>query len=531
MVYINRKISMKRLLSKITTTLLLVLLTAAICHANPSITVGSASATPGSTIAIPVTFNSDGLTIVDIDMSISYDSSKLSYIGCEQSGSACPANDFFTVQVTNATATSTIRLTIIDPTVLNPIPTGLSSGELAKFIFAVSPTTPAGQIELTTSILDVSDADLNTIATTKTDGIITIPDTTAPTLTTPFMPASYTSVIVPITLNATDNVAVTGYCVSESQDPGNCSWSSIAPTSYNFSGISILVPTQKTLYAFAKDAAGNIGSASASVMITIPDTTPPVVTAFSGPPTSTSATISGIILSATDNMSVSGYCLSETADYSGCVWSATPPTSFTFKNVTQGIATDMVLYAWANDGTNVSQPASFTVTITIPLKVLIITIDGNGTVNSDANINCSGSLCIKGFPTDTVVTLMPTPGTSSIFSGWSGDCTNTSGNCVLTMTTDKNVKATFQLTPPVCINYPSSCYQTLQDAYDNAADGSVIRLKTGTLTGTLLAARAITATVEGGYDAGYTGITGETIFDGYVKVRSGKINMRKVLVK
>ncbi len=510
---------------------MLVLLTAAICHANPSITVGSASATPGSTVTVPVTLdNSSTVLIYGITIDIYFDQTKLSYVSCAlNDGTACDYTLNGTYVNAGSNALGNIRFFRF-----NSDNTNITPGVLAQLTFKIDSNAPPGTLELQNTYYQIFDTDLNDILASDINlinGFITVPDTAAPTITTPFLPSSYTSSTVPITLNATDNVAVTGYCVSESQDPGSCSWSGTTPTSYNFSGISILVPTQRTLYAFAKDAAGNIGSASASVTITIPDTTPPVVTAFSGPSTSTSPTISGITLSATDNISVSGYCLTETADYGNCVWSATPPASFTFSNVPQGVATDMVIYAWANDGTNVSQPASFTVTITIPLKVLIITIDGSGTVNSDANINCSGSLCIKGFPTDTVVTLMPTPGTSSIFAGWSGDCTNTSGNCVLTMTTDKNVKATFQLTPPVCINYPSSCYQTLQDAYDNATDGAVIRLKTGALTGTLLAARSITATVEGGYDAGYATMTGETAIDGYVTVRSGKVNMRKVLVK
>lgn len=522
---------MTRRISEIAAILLLILLHAGISLADPTITVGSASGLPGNTVTVPVTLdNTTGLSIASITIDINFDPTKLSYVSCElNDGTACDYSLNGTYVNANSNSLGNVRFFKFNSDITN-----ITSGVLAQLSFRIDSSVSPGQIALQNSYYQIFDTDFNDILPPDINlinGIITVPDTTAPTITTPFLPASYTNATVPIALNATDNVAVTGYCVSESQDPGSCSWSGTAPTSYNFSGISILVPTHKTLYAFAKDAAGNIGSASASVTITIPDTTPPVVTAFSGPSTSTSPTISGITLSATDNISVSGYCLTETADYGNCVWSATPPASFTFNNVPQGVATDMVIYAWANDGTNVSQPASFTVTITIPLKVLIITIDGSGSVNSDANVNCSGNLCIKGFPTDTVVTLMPTPGTSSVFAGWSGDCTNTSGNCVLTMTTDKNVKATFQLTPPVCINYPSSCYQTLQDAYDNAADGAVIRLKTGTLTGTLLAARSIKVTVEGGYDAGYATIMGETAIDGSVKVRSGKVNMRKVLVK
>ena len=42
-----------------------------------------------------------------------------------------------------------------------------------------------------------------------------------------------------------------------------------------------------------------------------------------------------------------------------------------------------------------------------------------------------------------VVTLTATPNVSSTFTGWSGDCTNVIGVCVVTMDAPKSVTATF----------------------------------------------------------------------------------------
>jgi PKD repeat protein len=47
-----------------------------------------------------------------------------------------------------------------------------------------------------------------------------------------------------------------------------------------------------------------------------------------------------------------------------------------------------------------------------------------------------------------MVTLTATPGSSSSFSGWSGDCSGT-GDCVLTMDAGRNVTANFSILPPI----------------------------------------------------------------------------------
>jgi regulation of enolase protein 1 (concanavalin A-like superfamily) len=82
-------------------------------------------------------------------------------------------------------------------------------------------------------------------------------DTSAPSVTALAIPATFNSLTVPVTtLTATDNVGVIGYLVTESAaTPSGAAtgWSAGAPTSYTFA-----TPGRKTLYAWAKDAAGNI---------------------------------------------------------------------------------------------------------------------------------------------------------------------------------------------------------------------------------------------------------------------------------
>ncbi len=192
------------------------------------------------------------------------------------------------------------------------------------------------------------------------------PDATPPSITAFSMPATSSSLTVPVTLTASDNVGVTGYRVSESSAtpaPGSAGWTASAPTSFTFGSAGA-----KTLYAWAKDAANNVSAsrnATTTISIAPPaDTTPPSITAFSMPATSSSLTVP-VTLTASDNVGVTGYRVSEnsaTPVPGSAGWTASAPTSFTFAG-----AGAKTLYAWARDAANnVSAGASATTAITLP---------------------------------------------------------------------------------------------------------------------------------------------------------------------
>ena len=99
-------------------------------------------------------------------------------------------------------------------------------------------------------------------------------DSTAPTVTAFAIPATSASLTVAITtFTATDAVGVTGYLVTESSTVPAASaagWTASAPATYTFA-----TEGSKTLYAWAKDAAGNVSSAlSATVAITLINNSP-----------------------------------------------------------------------------------------------------------------------------------------------------------------------------------------------------------------------------------------------------------------
>ncbi len=84
--------------------------------------------------------------------------------------------------------------------------------------------------------------------------------------------------------------------------------------------------------------------------------------------------------------------------------------------------------------------------------------DGSGTVSSaPSGISCDPN-CTSSFEENTSVTLSATPDANVAFDGWSGDCTGT-GSCVLSMTENKSVTATFSAlvqTLDVAVSGPGS---------------------------------------------------------------------------
>lgn len=178
-------------------------------------------------------------------------------------------------------------------------------------------------------------------------------DTTPPTITAFSIPGSSTSLTVPISsFTASDNVAVTGYLVTDvaaTPSAGAIGWSATAPSAFTFGAEGV-----QTAYAWAKDAAGNISnSASANVVITLPDSTPPTINTFNMPATASSLTVPVSSFTATDAVGVTGYMITESssAPAAGAAgWSASAPTSFTFS--AEGART---AYAWAKDAAGMFQ--------------------------------------------------------------------------------------------------------------------------------------------------------------------------------
>jgi hypothetical protein len=246
-------------------------------------------------------------------------------------------------------------------------------------------------------------------------GTVDATDTTRPTITAFTLPATASSLTVSVSaFTATDNVAVTGYMVTQSATQPAATaagWTATAPAI-----VTAAAAGSQTFFPWAKDGAGNVSAVAASQTVTItlpPDTTAPVVTAFTLPATAASLIVSVSTFTATDNVAVTGYMVTQ---------SATPPgagdagwTASATATVTAAAAGSQTFFPWAKDAAgNVS--AAFgtpaTVTITIPPGSVAVTSSGTNTtsaVGADATFtfaSVAGGLTynISGFgPGDKLV--------------------------------------------------------------------------------------------------------------------------------
>jgi len=227
--------------------------------------------------------------------------------------------------------------------------------------------------------------------------VTVVNDTTAPvvSLTTPVNVSSVSGTVA-IAASASDNVGVSN--VEFYLNGAIIYASNVAPYTYNWNSTSVANGSY-TLIARAYDNAGNIGQSS-SVSVTVnnvvPDTTAPIVTGFTIPATSSSLTVPISSFTATDNVGVTGYLVTNTATAptsSTTGWTASVPTSVTYSS-----AGSKTAYAWAKDAAgNVSLGRSASVTITLDTIAPSVSIR----VRKD-NANPSGVLSVTATATDSV---------------------------------------------------------------------------------------------------------------------------------
>lgn len=160
---------------------------------------------------------------------------------------------------------------------------------------------------------------------------------------------------------------------------------------------------------------------------------------------------------------------------------------------------------------------------------------GTGTITSSpVGIACNSN-CSSSFYTGEQVTLFPTTA-FSLFTGWStGPCSGTT-NCRFVLSADSATIAIFDKDTAHQVyltNGNPLYYNTITSAYGNAVEGSVIKTWATDYTETVNLNRtpAISVTLQGGYDHGYTGQTGTTALHGTLKISQGKVIVNSIAVR
>jgi hypothetical protein len=359
-------------------------------------------------------------------------------------------------------------------------------------------------------------------------------DITAPVVTWFSMPSTSTSLTVPLGISASDNIAVTGYMITQDPIPPSAvsaAWKSTLPTSFTF-----IAPGNCYAYAWAKDAAGNVSFAAVAVVnisISSPtDTLAPLVTSFTLPSTNT-LTVPVSALAVTDNVGVTGYLVSDNPaapNLSDPRWRGNPPASFTF--TTYG---DKTLYAWAKDlAGNISDRVTATCLIMDPAQQLETVITGwpanpmqyspssftFSSNRSEATFECSldnGSYfaCVSPLYFGALAN------GSHTFSVRSKDGIGNYDGTPANFTWTVNV--------PI-VQVLLNSYRSVTEAYLAISDGDVLKVKGIEFLEDLVLDRPIAVTLKGGFDSSYFSSTGTSVIHGTLVVGSGTVTIDNIVI-
>lgn len=267
------------------------------------------------------------------------------------------------------------------------------------------------------------------------------------------------------------------------------------------------------------------------------DPSKPFISSFTAVPRPNYLIVDTVII-ASDDLGVTGYCLSESADSAGCSWSSSAPVSYTFAS-----AGSKTLYAHVVDASgNVVSARVLNIMVSIPNLTVAVSVSGTqntgigGSITSSpAGISCSngasGTVVTCTVPISGTVNLFATPSVMSNFGGWGGGIATCSGlgACSVLMDGEKTVTASF--IPAALLRIDGTIYKTLQEVYDAAYDGAVIQLLDNAVAGTLDANRNIGVKLKGGYDAGYTDSTGTTTVTGPLTVSQGGLLVDRIVIR
>ncbi|WP_460597885.1 Ig-like domain-containing protein, partial [Geomonas sp. Red276] len=264
-----------------------------------------------------------------------------------------------------------------------------------------------------------------------------VADTTAPVVGNFVMPSTASSLTVAVTsFTATDNVAVTGYLITESSSVPSASasgWSSAAPTSFTFSAAGT-----RNAYAWAKDAAGNVSASKVdSVVITLPAASTPTSIVVDKTVYRDSSSTGSSIASPTLTTTGAGRLLvafvTGSAPSSGAnTYVKTVTSSGTVLSWTKAAATAVqrgyaeIWYAWA--------PASFSGTVKATLNQSVssrsITVMAfTGTATGSAAIGAvSGGNSASGAPNASLTTTKANSLVLGTGNDWSGAVARTVGS-------------------------------------------------------------------------------------------------------
>ncbi|NVN92033.1 MAG: hypothetical protein HXX11_15735 [Desulfuromonadales bacterium] len=189
--------------------------------------------------------------------------------------------------------------------------------------------------------------------------------------------------------------------------------------------------------------------------------------------------------------------------------------------------------------TNYDSPSPQTFSLTAPAffgkipvpgsHILTLGFAGTGGGSVSGGISCSSaSACDPLIVTaGTPLTLIPSNDANSFFAGWSGGCTNGSGNCDVSMNTNQTVTAIFNAYDKIRIG--STPYTKLSDALAHAGDGPILA-RAMTFSETLDVTVDQTK-FQGGFDTAFSGNSGQfSTLQGTLTISTGSLTVEGLVI-
>lgn len=318
-------------------------------------------------------------------------------------------------------------------------PSGISCGQTCSASFA--PGTP---VTLTATAATNSSFTGWTGGGCSTNPICTVTLSASEKVTATFNPVQAAPVLtVDLSGNGTGTVT---------SQPSGINCGAICSASFNPGTQVTLTATPGANSTFAGWTGGGCSGTAATCTVTL-TANQTVTAAFSTEPAlsvSLLGTGTGTVTSSPPGINCPGTCSANYAVNSQVTLTATPVSTSSFGG-----------WGGACSGTsltcNVQMNANQSVTATFNPTPPQLTVDlegtGAGTVTSNpAGINCP-TTCSANFAAGTQVTLTEIPTAGSNFLGWSNACSGFNNNCVVTMSANEEVDATFNPASLAAINH------------------------------------------------------------------------------
>jgi hypothetical protein len=206
------------------------------------------------------------------------------------------------------------------------------------------------------------------------------------------------------------------------------------------------------------------------------------------------------------------------------------------------VAGTTTLNYFARDVAGVSEALN-TQIYTVTLATWTLTVQNAGTGSGGVNSTPSGIACVTGssagcsagFTGGSVITLIPTASSNSVFGNWTGACTGGAG-CQVTMDAAKSVTASFTVNPAtVRIDGKSTFYYNLGGALDAISTvGQTVRALDDIFVENVIMTSPVAILLKGGFTDGAfsaRSASSVTVLDGSLKIRQGTLRVERLVVR